>query len=223
MRHTKRPLPATAICCLGVVGIGLLFENSIFSLAIATGFCIGALSHAASEYDSRSKAARLFVLNAVLLTLIFVPLRLALSRGWLPMDYFNSSWPYRIYRVWSLSESSAIILAIVAAGLITIHVAGMIGGDLVQNRFQWGTLVSASVLVAINIAHFLRPVSCADCFFPYGLPFTLFTEGGYGGGGGFVWSGLVADAALIPVLATISTLLWNHFPKPQLTDRSRFH
>jgi hypothetical protein len=66
-----------------------------------------------------------------------------------------------------------------------------------RRRFQWCVIAAASILVLVNIASFLRPVWCADCFFPYGLPFTLFTEGGFAGGGGIVWRGLVADAALL--------------------------
>lgn len=214
MPHTNRTWLATAICCFGVVGIGLSFDNSVVSLAIAAALCISSLSYGASVYGSRIKAARLFLLNAGLLTLIFVPLRLVLSKAWLSLDFF-SPWPHRIYRVWSLSERSAIILAVVAAGLITIEVAGKIGGDLMRSRFQWSTIAAASVLVAANVTHFFRPVWCADCFFPYGLPFTLFTEGGYGGGGGFVWTGLVADAALIPAFAAFSTLLWNQVAQHQ--------
>ncbi len=82
-----------------------------------------------------------------------------------------------------------------------------------RKRLQWSIIEAASLLVAFNIVHFLRPVWCADCFFPYGVPFTLFTEVGYGGGGGFVWTGLVADAALIPAFATVCTLLWNQMSR----------
>ncbi len=209
MRDIHRTWLATAICCVGVVGTALSFEDSVFSLAIAAALCIGSLSYGTSVCGSRIKVAQIFLLNAGLLALIFALLRAALSNAWrFPIDFFGP-WPHRIYRVRSLSERSAITLALIAAGLVTIEVAGRIGGDATRKRFQWSIIAAASVLVAINIIHFLRPVWCADCFFPYGLPFTLFTEGGYGGGGGFVWTGLVSDAALIPVLAAISTLLWN--------------
>jgi hypothetical protein len=103
----------------------------------------------------------------------------------------------------------AIILALLAAGILATEVAGNLGGETTRKRFQQCVIAAASILVVVNIANFLRPVWCADCFFPYGLPFTLFTEGGYAGGGGIVWLGLVADAALIPAFATICTLLWN--------------
>ncbi len=139
MRDINRTRLATVICCVGIVVIGLSFESFVFSLSIAAALCIGSLSYGAAVYASRIKAAKLFLLNAGLLALIFA------------------------------------LLA--------------------------------------NIVHFLRPVDCADCFFPYGLPFTLFTEGGYGGGGGLVWAGIFANAALVPAFATICTLLWNRVAK----------
>ena len=35
-----------------------------------------------------------------------------------------------------------------------------------------------------------------DCFFPHGVPFTLFGDSGFGGGGGLVWFGLTGDVLL---------------------------
>jgi hypothetical protein len=207
--HLKNMWLASAVCCVGVVVTGLLFENSIFSLSIAAALCIGLLFYGTSVCGSRIRTAKLLLFNAGLLALIFALLWVALSNAWrFPIDFFGP-WPHRIYRVWSLSERSAITLALLGAGLVTIEVASKIGGDARGKRFQWSIIAAASVLVAINIIHFLRPVWCGDCFFPYGLPFTLFTEGGYGGGGGFVWTGFVADAALIPAFAAICTLIWN--------------
>jgi hypothetical protein len=190
---------------------GLSLENSVLSLCIVTASCIGSLSYGALVYGSRIKTAKLFLLNAGLLTLIVVLLGVTLTKARIPVDEFwQWEWLHRIYRVWWLSECLAIILALIAAGLVTIEVAGKVGGDVMGKRFQWSIIGAASLLIAVNIVHFLRPVWCADCFFPYGLPFTLFTAGGYQGGAGFVWTGLVADAALIPVFATVCTLLWNH-------------
>lgn len=210
MRDINRTRLATVICCVGIVVIGLSFESSVFSLSIAAALCIGSLSYGAAVYASRIKAAKLFLLNAGLLALIFALLRVTLNVAWRSELW---SWLHRIYRVSWLSECSAIILALIAAGLMTIEVADKVGGDAMRKRFQWSLIGGASVLVAANIVHFLRPVDCADCFFPYGLPFTLFTEGGYGGGGGLVWAGIIANAALVPAFATICTLLWSRVAK----------
>jgi hypothetical protein len=171
--------------------------------------CIGLWFYGVLACDSHIRTAKLLFFNSGLLALIFVLLRVVLNN--IALDFPPVFWPwlFRIFRAWWLSECSAIILALVAAGLVAIEVAGKIGGDTTRKRFQLCLIATATILVVANIANFLRPVWCADCFFPYGLPFTLFTEGGFAGGGGIVLLGLVADAALVPVFATVCTLLWN--------------
>jgi hypothetical protein len=71
----------------------------------------------------------------------------------------------------------------------------------------------ALVLVAANVHNFLRPKTCYDCFFPYGIPFTLYQEGGEGGGAGIVWVGLLADAAIVIVSSLIVGSAWRAFAK----------
>jgi hypothetical protein len=198
---------ATAVCCVGVLVTGLSLENSVFSLFIAAAFCIGLLSYGASVCGSRIKAAKLLLFNSGLLALIFLLLRVTLNAWRFPSEVW--AWLHRIFRASWLSECSAIMLALIGVGLLAIELAGKVGGDATRKRFQWSIIAAASVLAGVNIVNFLRPVWCYDCFFPYGVPFTLFTEGGYAGGGGFVWSGLVTDAALIPAFAAFCTLLWN--------------
>ncbi len=203
---------ATAACCVGVVVTGLSFENSVLSLSIAAALCIGLLFYVISACGSRIKAAKILLFNSGLFALIFAVLRATLdseARHFPPVFW---PWLHRIFRVWWLSECSAIMLALVTAGLVAIEVAGNMGGDTTRRRFQSCLIAAASILVVVNIANFLRPVWCADCFFPYGLPFTFFTDGGFAGGGGFVLLGLVADAALIPTFAAICTLLWKPDP-----------
>ena len=195
MRASNRTRLATAISCVGVVVIGLSFENFVLSFSLAAALCIGSLSYGAWVYDSRIKAAKLFLLNAGLLVLTFAVLRVTLHNWRFPREYW--AWLHRIFRVWWLSECSAIILVLIATGLLAIEAASNLGGDATRKRFQWSIIAAASILVAVNFANFLRPAECRDCFFPYGLPFPLYTEGGEGGGEGFVWLGLVFDAALI--------------------------
>jgi len=197
------------VCCVGVLVTGLSLENSVFSFSIAAALCIGLLSYEALVCGSRIKTAKVLLFNSGLLALIFVLLRVILNKVAFHFPPVFWPWFYRVFRVWWLSECSAIILAFIAAGLVTIEVAGNIGGDTIRKRFQRCVIVAATILVIVNVANFLRTVSCADCSFPYGLPFTLFTEGGFAGGGGIVWLGLLGDAALIPAFATICTLLWN--------------
>src|ERR1700722_18063296 len=207
--HINSAWLATAACCVGVVVTGLSFESSVLSLSIAAALCIALLSYGASARGSRIEVAKFLLFGSGVLALIFVLLRVTLTKvGWhFPPAYWP--WLHRIFRVWWLSECSVIILALIAVGVVAIEVAGKIGGDTTRRRFQWCVIAAASILVAVNIANFLRPAWCSDCFFPYGLPFTFFTDGGFAGGGGFVWHGLVGDVALIPAAATLFTLLWN--------------
>jgi hypothetical protein len=58
------------------------------------------------------------------------------------------------------------------------------------------------VFMLANAAHFLRPVMGAGAFRAYGLPFTFYWEGGFikewvWRPGEFVWSGMVADVAVM--------------------------
>ena len=197
---------ATTMCCVGVVIAGLSLETSIISLSIAAMLCIGLLCYLALS-GSRIKAIKVLLLNSGLLTLIFVLLRMILIGSRFPHKF----WPWlpRIFRVWSLSEYSAILLALFGLGYIAIEVVGKIGSETTRKRFQRCLIAATASLGVVNISNFLRPVGCADCFFPYGLPFTFFTEGGFAGGGGVVWLGLMADAAMIAAFAAICTLVWN--------------
>ncbi len=204
----SRWLP-TAVYCVALVVTGLSLENSVFSLSIAAALCIALFRYGASACSSRMGTARFLLVNSGLLALIFVMLRVALTNaGWHSSPVFWL-WLHRVFRVWWLSECSAIILALMAIGLVAIEIAGKIGGDTTLRRSQWCVVAASSIVVAANIANLVRPVLCSDCFFPYGLPFTFFTDGGFGGGGGFVWLGLVGNATLIPAAATLCTVLWN--------------
>ncbi len=77
-----------------------------------------------------------------------------------------------------------------------------------MNRLQdgIGLLASTTVFGVVNYLHFSRPVTCDDCFFPYGLPFTFFRRHGFAGGGGFVWKGVALD--LFVVVAVGVTFSW---------------
>ena len=62
--------------------------------------------------SSGIKTAKLFLLNAGLLTLIVLLLRVTLTKARIPVDESRQwEWLHRIYRVWWLSECLAIILA----------------------------------------------------------------------------------------------------------------
>jgi hypothetical protein len=83
-------------------------------------------------------------------------------------------------------------------------------------RDRWSTLdrygialaATGIVFAAANTLHFLRRVTCYDCFFPYGVPFTFYRDGGYAGGGGLVLRGLAADTGTVIVSTVLIGGLW---------------
>jgi hypothetical protein len=90
---------------------------------------------------------------------------------------------------------------------------------ILRHQRRWGAsqryaIVFAAtglIFVIANTVHFLRPVTCYDCFSPYGLPFTFYRDGGFAGGGGLVLRGLVADAVTVLVIAALLGGFWQRF------------
>jgi hypothetical protein len=80
-----------------------------------------------------------------------------------------------------------------------------------SRRYRVAFAATGLIFVAANTMHFLRPVTCYDCFFPYGLPFTFYRDGGEGGGGGLVGRGLAADLLTILISALLLSGLWQWF------------
>lgn len=76
-------------------------------------------------------------------------------------------------------------------------------------RYAITLLASACALGIANRIHELRPATCYDCFAPHGFPFTYFHEGGFAGGEGFVWSGVVGESLLILAIGLIVGWIWN--------------
>jgi hypothetical protein len=84
-------------------------------------------------------------------------------------------------------------------------------------RGSWSTLdrygialaATGLVFAVANTIHLLRRVTCDDCFFPYGLPFTFYRDGGEGGGAGLELRGLAADAAVVIVSAALLGGFWH--------------
>ncbi len=80
-------------------------------------------------------------------------------------------------------------------------------------RYSFALAVACLTFVVANTIHFLRPITCDDCFFPYGVPFTLYHDGGYAGGAGVAWAGLAADAGCIVLAALIVGRIWEILAK----------
>lgn len=75
-------------------------------------------------------------------------------------------------------------------------------------RYTFAFALASLTFLVANTIHLLRPITCFDCFFPYGVPFTFYHDGGYGGGAGFAWTGLAADAVCVLVVALIIGRIW---------------
>jgi hypothetical protein len=77
------------------------------------------------------------------------------------------------------------------------------------HRYALTFAIAALVFIIVNIADFhLRPAMCADCFYPHGLPFNLWHEGGFAGGEAIMWGGLAADTLIVAVAATAAGTTW---------------
>ena len=76
-------------------------------------------------------------------------------------------------------------------------------------RYGVGLLFSGCALGIANNFHFARMGTCSDCFRPDGIPFTLFHEGGFAGGEGFVWTGVIADSLVVLVVGIVLGMIWN--------------
>jgi len=78
------------------------------------------------------------------------------------------------------------------------------------HRYTIALLASACALGIANRIYSLRPPTCDDCFAPHGIPFTYFHEGGFAGGEGFVWRGVVGNALLVFAIGVLVGWIWNH-------------
>jgi hypothetical protein len=75
-------------------------------------------------------------------------------------------------------------------------------------KYLVGFFAMATLLAVANILHFHRQVNCADCFARYGLPFTLYHLGGFGGGAAIVWKGVLADCVTLIFGSALIGWVW---------------
>jgi len=69
-------------------------------------------------------------------------------------------------------------------------------------------LTATTVFTLVNVVHFRRPATCADCFLRDGVPFPLYHEGGFAGGAAIMWGGLAADALIVAAVAMLFGAMW---------------
>jgi len=75
-------------------------------------------------------------------------------------------------------------------------------------RYVGSTFAAMLIFAVANYLHWRRLETCDDCFFPYGLPFAFFRKGGYAGGGGIVWVGVIGDAIALILLSVAIGWSW---------------
>ena|SRR5215468_8733493 len=83
-------------------------------------------------------------------------------------------------------------------------------------------LVSAMALVVLFkfISEKTAP-QCADCFGHYGFPFAYYNEGGFAGGAGVIWTGLIGDVVAVVVGALLITKAWDLLSHRALRTRDQ--
>ena len=79
-----------------------------------------------------------------------------------------------------------------------------------SQRYTAAFFMTTWAFAVVNTIHFLRPVTCLDCSFPYGIPFTLYRNSANAGGGELVLRGLAADVAMVVAFSLLVGALWEH-------------
>jgi hypothetical protein len=78
-----------------------------------------------------------------------------------------------------------------------------------MRRYLFSVVAATLVWACANLAHYYPRVTCWDCFWPYGLPFTFYRQGGFAGGGGWVWSGVLGDLTIVLLVGFLVGTMWN--------------
>jgi hypothetical protein len=80
-----------------------------------------------------------------------------------------------------------------------------------RRRYAISLLAAVFLFAVVNYFHLTRPVTCWDCFFSYGLPFTFFHEGGYAGGRGFQLIGAALDTLVVLASGVALASAWKWY------------
>jgi len=145
----------------------------------------------------------------------------------LPIDAVGWTWMTvaSVFYVFQIHSGDVLVFALalalraaseaaIDAGLAAIAwwAYGVLARELAKQRMaeRYGicVLLVACGLGIANNSYFWRS-RCADCFAPHGIPFTYFHEGGFAGGEGFVWTGILGNSILVLVVALALGLFWN--------------
>jgi hypothetical protein len=89
-------------------------------------------------------------------------------------------------------------------------------GRVVIEIYCVALLLSACLWGIANNAHSLRRVTCCDCDWPHGIPFTFYREGGFAGDASYAWRGVIGDLFVILLFGGILGWAWNWFSRKHL-------
>jgi hypothetical protein len=86
-------------------------------------------------------------------------------------------------------------------------------GRVATERYCLALLLSACLWGIANNVYSRRPVTCCDCYWPHGIPFTFYHEGGFAGDAAFVWRGVIGDSLVILLFGAVLGWAWNWFSR----------
>jgi hypothetical protein len=127
------------------------------------------------------------------------------------LHIFNTSIGFLL--TFSLDAATEIFIACGLAALALWINGQLTHAAVARQRYEIALLFSACVLGIANHIYAMRTTTCFDCFWPHGFPFTYFHEGGFAGGEGIVWSGVVGNAFVIILVGAILGWMWNRLPR----------
>lgn len=84
-----------------------------------------------------------------------------------------------------------------------------------RTRCAIALIVSALAFGLANYREWKRPVGCDDCVATKGVPFAAYNFGGFQGGAGWVWPGLLADIGVTIGGGLLLGFLWSRFVQTQ--------
>jgi len=84
-----------------------------------------------------------------------------------------------------------------------------------RQRLGMSMFFSAYVFSFLNDLIFRRTVTSSDFSSPCGVPFTFYHEGGFAGGTGFVWEGVLEDSLVVLAFGIVLAFLWKWVSRHQ--------
>jgi hypothetical protein len=80
-----------------------------------------------------------------------------------------------------------------------------------KGKYSLGFAVGSLLLCTVNYANWMRPTSCDDCYYDYGLPFAFLREGGFEHGRYILWPGVLGDLLTTLLVGLIVGIVFARF------------